>query len=144
MESAAFNLKKIEVLEENFPDENAYKACIDKQYSWQCGFAFKIKQLNPAAKGINIDISYKMHPIDDPEKSILFLKTRSCFSAEGTLDAVAKLNLLYQLIAITLWNYQGVYAAKTEGRKYSSELPPEATFNQFEEKFKLQIANEWK
>jgi hypothetical protein len=144
MESAAFNLLRIEVLDENFPEGDSNKEVTDRKYSWQCGFNFKIIPQVNESYNINIDISFRMYPIDDPEEKILFLKTRSLFSVKGKIGDEAKLNLLYHFIAISSWNFQGTYAAKTEGTIYAAELPPEPNFRQFEEKFKIQIVNEWK
>jgi hypothetical protein len=144
MELLEFNLLKIEVIEEYFPEDIINNVVVLKKYNWKCGFNFKIKKISKENQGVNIDISYKMHPIDKPEDKIFFLKTRSSFAIKGKLSSEAKLNLLYHLIAISIWNHQGIFAAKTEGTIYETELPPEANFNQFEEKFKIQIANEWK
>ena len=139
MKSIEFNLLKIEVLDEYLPLDDYKSATIKNKYTWQCGFSFKIKKIAEGSNTVSFDISYTLHKIDNPEEKILNIKTRSFFLVKGELNLDDKLQALYKFIAISIWNHQGIYAAKTEGTQFDTELPPEANFNQFEEKFKNKL-----
>jgi hypothetical protein len=145
METAAFNLERIEIEDAYFPDEIKEASFFLKNYIWQSTFNFKITEIKDDKVRLNIVVSYRLQYISNQEyDDTPYLKTRSYFKITGRISAEPKLRLLYQLMAIAMSHCQGVFAAKTEGTVFEGLVFSMADYKTYEDSYKTRIANEWR
>lgn len=117
----------------------------DDDVTWNVGFSVELSDHPQSKKCIDIELFYKMHYINDPEKQpITLLKINDIFTISGAVTPETKLEALLFMLQISCWHLQGIYAAKTEGAHLSLVLPPDFDVNLSQQQFKQQIKDEWK
>ena len=144
METATITNSTIEIIETYFPEETLHIPRHIHNHATLFNFSFKINRVAEGSHKIRFFIDMLFYNADDPDKkSILNLKTCSCFDIKCEANTEIKLLLFYELLSMSFWNFQGVFAAKTQGTRFSTEIPPIIDFTEHEDEFRTRIEYEW-